>query len=123
MWRVHVPTRDELGLAASQPRECLVLALAEGSVRLIDVPADLPPTAVHVPDLPTSAADEDGKASIGDRSHSGRLVGSEGKRAHIRSYARAVDATLRPTATGSGLPLVLVTAEPGPVVAVLRFAG
>jgi hypothetical protein len=98
--------------ATSQPRECLVLALAEGSVRLIDVPVDLPPTVVRVPDLPTSAADEAGKASIGDRSHSGRLVGSEGKRTHIRAYARAVDAALRPVITGSGLPLVLAAAEP-----------
>jgi hypothetical protein len=98
--------------AASQPRECLVLALAEGSVRLIDVPVDLAPTVVRVPDLPTSAADEAGKASIGDRSHSGRLVGSEGKRTHIRAYARAVDAALRPVVTGSGLPLVLAAAEP-----------
>ena len=98
--------------AASQPRECLVLALAEGSVRLIDVPVDLPPTVVRVPDLPTSAADEAGKASIGDRSHSGRLVGSEGKRTHIRSYARAVNAALRPVLAGSGLPLVLAAAEP-----------
>jgi hypothetical protein len=112
---VHVGDRVPLMpllAAASQPRECLVLALAEGSVRLIDVPVDLPPTAVRVPDLPTSAADEAGKASIGDRSHSGRLVGSEGKRTHIRAYARAVDAALRPVVTGSGLPLVLAAAEP-----------
>ena len=112
---VHVGDRVPLMpllAAASQPRECLVLALAEGSVRLIDVAVDLPPSVVRVPDLPTSAADEAGKASIGDRSHSGRLVGSEGKRTHIRAYARAVDAALRPVVTGSGLPLVLAAAEP-----------
>jgi hypothetical protein len=120
---VHVGDRVPLMpllAAASQPRECLVLALAEGSVRLIDVAVDLPPSAVRVPDLPTSAADEAGKASIGDRSHSGRLVGSEGKRTHIRAYARAVDAALRPVITGSGLPLIL--AAPEPVRSIYRAA-
>ena len=112
---VHVGDRVPLMpllTVASRPSECFVLALSEGGARLIDVPADLPPVPVRVPHLPASAADAAGKASIGDRSHSGRLVGSEGKRTHIRHYARAVDAALRPVIAGSELPLVLAATEP-----------
>jgi hypothetical protein len=112
---IHVGDRVPLMpllAAASRPRECFVLALSEGGARLIDVPADLPPLAVRVPDLPAGAAAAAGKASIGDRSHSGRLVGSEGKRTHLRHYARAVDAALRPVIAGSELPLVLAATEP-----------
>ena len=73
---------------------CYVLALAEGEVRLVEVTADLPPVPVRVAGLPASAADAAGKASISGRSHSGRPVGSEGKRTHIRHYARAAAAPL-----------------------------
>ena len=113
---VHVGDRVPLMpllAAASRPRECLVLALAEGGHAVfLDVSVDLPPSRVRVPDLPVSAADAAGNASIGDRSHSGRLVGSEGKRTHIRHYAQDGDAALRPVITGSGPPLVLAAAEP-----------
>ena len=91
---------------------CYVLALAEGEVRLVEVAADLQPVTVRVAGLPTSAADAAGKASISGRSHSGRQVGSEGKRMHIRHYARAVDAALRPFLAGSTTPLVLAAVDP-----------
>jgi hypothetical protein len=81
-------------------------------VRLIDVSGDLPPQEVKVADMPTDAASHAGKSSIADRSHSGRLVGSEGKRVLIRQYARAVDEALRPLLRGDQLPLVLVAPEP-----------
>jgi hypothetical protein len=113
--RVHVSDRfflKPLLSVASEAHTCYVLALAEGGVRLIEVPADLPPSVIRLPDLPTSAADAAGKASINDRSHSGRLVGSEGKRTHIRHYAREVDAALRPYLSGSDTPLVLSAVEP-----------
>ncbi len=88
---------------------CYVLALAEGEVRLVEVTADLPPVPVRVAGLPASAADAAGKASISGRSHSGRPVGSEGKRTHARHYARA---PLRPFLAGSTTPLVLAAVEP-----------
>lgn len=113
--QVHVSDRaflTPLLSAVSNPRTCYVLALAEGGVRLVEVPADLPPSTVRINDLPSSAADAAGKASIGDRSHSGRLVGSEGKRVHIRRYARYVDAALRPVLSGSDTPMILAAVEP-----------
>ena len=98
--------------AASVIGSCHVLVLSEGAARLIDVSADLPPQQVRVVDMPSDAASWAGKASIADRSHSGRLVGSEGKKVHLRSYARGVDDALRPLLHGDERPLVLVATAP-----------
>lgn len=87
-------------IAATTAQDAHVLCLSEGAVRLIDVAADLPPREVKVADLPTDAASAIGKSSINDRSPSGRLVGSEGKRVRIRQYARAVDDALMPLLRG-----------------------
>ena len=113
--QVHVSDRAYLKpllSATSFPMSCYVLALAEGEVRLVEVSADLPPVPVRVADLPRSASDAAGKTSISGRSHSGRQVGSEGKRMHIRHYARQVDAALRPFLAGDRTPLVLAAVEP-----------
>jgi hypothetical protein len=79
---------------------------------LTDVAADLPPKEVRVADLPTDAASAVGKSSINDRSPSGRLVGSEGKRVRIRQYARAVDDALMPLLRGDERPLILIAPQP-----------
>jgi len=113
--QVHVSDRAHLKpllSLTSFPMSCYVLALAEGEVRLVEVAADLAPVPVRVPDMPRSASDAASKASISGRSHSGRQVGSEGKRVHIRHYARRVDAALRPFLAGSTTPLVLAAVEP-----------
>ena len=91
---------------------CYVLALSENSVRLVEVTSDLTPTTTTVPGLPEDAASAVGRESIKDRSHRGRLVGSEGKRVHLRAYARQVDAALRPVLSSSDVPLVLAAVEP-----------
>ncbi|HEX3243410.1 MAG TPA: hypothetical protein VHQ97_10045 [Solirubrobacterales bacterium] len=94
------------------PQSALVLALAEGSVRLLEVTPDLPTFEVPVPDLPDSAADAAGKTSIADRSPARRLQGSEGQKTLVRSYARAVDRALRPVLGGDDIPLILAATEP-----------
>ena len=94
------------------PQTAFVLALAEGSVRLLEVTPDLPTFEVSVPDLPADAADAVGKASITDRSPSRRLQGSEGRKTLVRSYARAVDRALRAVLAGQDLPLILAASEP-----------
>ncbi|HEY2055578.1 MAG TPA: hypothetical protein VGH14_16725 [Solirubrobacterales bacterium] len=94
------------------PQAAFVLALSEGSVRLLEVTPDLPTFTVDVPDLPTSAADAAGKSSITDRSPARRLQGSEGRKTLVRSYARAVDQALRPILAGQDLPLILAATEP-----------
>jgi hypothetical protein len=94
------------------PQTAFVLALAQGSVRLLEVVADLPPSAVEVPDLPSDAAGAVGKSSIKDRSPVGRLQGSEGQKVRLRQYARRIDDALRPLLNGLDVPLILASAEP-----------
>jgi hypothetical protein len=89
-----------------------VLALAAGSVRLVEVAGEGPPFTVHVPGLPKDAASSAGKASIADRSPSRRIQGSEGQKTLLRQYARKVDQALRGVLTGLELPLVLAATEP-----------
>ena len=88
-----------------------VLALAEGGVRLVEVSADLPASVVTVEGLPKDVASSVGKASIADRSHSGRLVGAEGQKVLQRQYARKIDSALRGLLSGSDIPLVLASVE------------
>lgn len=90
---------------------CYVLALADGSVRLIEVSKDLPPVRVSVPGMPTDAASSVGKASIATRSYEGRLGGGEGKKVRLRQYARQVDGALRGLLAGSGVPMILASVE------------
>jgi hypothetical protein len=98
--------------AVTFPQAAVVLALAEGSVRVLEVGADFGPEPVPVPDLPTDAASYAGKASLADRAPKGRLQGSEGQKTFIQQYARAVDRAVRTVLRGHDLPLVLAAAEP-----------
>jgi hypothetical protein len=98
--------------AVTFPQAAFVLALAAGSVRLVEVSRDGPPFTVAVPDLPADAASAAGKASIADRSPSARLQGSEGQKVRLRQFARKVDQALRGVLTGLELPLILAAAEP-----------
>jgi release factor family 11 len=98
--------------AVAFPQAAFVLALAAGSVRLVEVMQDGPPYTVDVPDLPADAASAAGKASIADRSPSARLQGSEGQKVRLRQYARKVDHALRGVLTGLELPLILAATEP-----------
>jgi hypothetical protein len=88
-----------------------VLALAEGSVRLVEVCAELPATTVKVEGMPKDAASAVGQSSIAGRQHRGRLVGSEGQKVRLRQYARKIDASLRGLLSGSELPLVLASVD------------
>lgn len=98
--------------AVTFPQTAFVLALAEGSVRLLEVTPDLPTFEVRVPDLPSDAASAAGKSSITDRSPARRLQGTEGRKTLVRSYARAVDRALRPVLSGQSVPLILSAAQP-----------
>jgi hypothetical protein len=98
--------------AVSFPNSCYVLALAQRSVRLVEVSPDLPSVAVTVPDMPQDA----GRAvrGVGEIHHwpSGRIQGAEGQKVLLRQFARNVDKALRPLLTGCDLPLILATTEP-----------
>jgi hypothetical protein len=94
------------------PQAALVLALAQGSVRLVEIAADSGPWEVRIPDLPTDVASAVGKSSIADRSPSGRIQGSEGQKVRMRQYARSIEQALRPLLASGDLPLILAATEP-----------
>jgi hypothetical protein len=94
------------------PQVALVLALAQGSVRLVEVAADAGPWEVGVDDLPTDVASAVRQSSIADRSPSGRIQGSEGQKVRMRQYARSIERALRPILSGDDVPLILAGTEP-----------
>ncbi len=98
--------------AIAFPNTCFVLALAENAVRVIQVSADLPPLIVKVEGMPKDAGSAVGRASVNDRSPSGRIQGSEGQKVLLRQFARKIDHALRGLLTGSDIPLVLAASEP-----------
>ncbi|AHH19085.1 hypothetical protein NONO_c43010 [Nocardia nova SH22a] len=131
MWTYRIPNRLGAAVTVSDrfllkpllraitfPQTAFVLALAEGSVRLVEVTPDRPAEDVRVPDMPRDAADFANKSSIGDRAPKGRLTGSEGKKVRVRQYARGVDRALRDILSGRDTPLVL--AAPEPIDAIFR---
>jgi hypothetical protein len=98
--------------AITFPQAAFVLALAAGSVRLVELTREGPAFRVDVPRLPTDAASAAGKASIADRSPARRLQGSEGQKVLLRQFARKVDQALRGVLAGRELPLILAASEP-----------
>lgn len=98
--------------AVTVPQHAFVLALAQGSVRVVEVTGDLPAHSVKMDGMPKDAASAVGKASIKDRSPSGRIQGSEGQKVRLAQYARKVDHALRDLLSGRETPLILAAAEP-----------
>jgi len=102
--------------AVAFPQTAYVLALSENAVRLVEVSADLPAEPVRVPDLPSSAADAVGRASVNNLTQNTRIANAEGQTVLLRQFARQVDAALRPVLAGRDVPLILASAEPlGPI--------
>lgn len=113
--QVHVSDRfhmKPLLRALTFPHVALVLALSENGVRLVEVLPEGEPVALKVPDMPRDAASAVGKASINDRSPSGRIHGAEGKKVRLAQYARRVDVALRPVLAGLSAPLFLAASDP-----------
>ncbi|MEX2200960.1 MAG: hypothetical protein WD711_06160 [Dongiaceae bacterium] len=98
--------------AVTFPNSAYVLALAENRVRLIEVSADLPAVEVKVDGMPKDAGSATGRATVNDRSPSGRIHGSEGQKVLLGQFARKVDKSLRPLLAGSDIPLILAAAQP-----------
>jgi hypothetical protein len=99
--------------AITFPQVALVLALAQGSVHLVEVAPEVESGTVDVPGLPSDVASSVGKASIRDRGGPlGRVQGSEGQKVRMRQYARRIDEALRPLLGGLGVPLILAATEP-----------
>lgn len=88
----------------------LILALAEGSVRLIEVSAS-EAKEVKVPGLPKDMSKALGKAMPRDRAPSRRIQGGEGTKTLYTSYFRKIDHALHPVLNGRNAPLVLACVE------------
>jgi hypothetical protein len=97
--------------AITFPHSAYVLALSENAVRLVEVFADHPPVTTKIEDMPKDAASAARKASLNDRSPSGRIQGSEGLNIRLNQYARKIDAALRPVLTGRDTPLILAATD------------
>lgn len=102
--RLHV---KPLFRAVTFPHSAFVLALAENSVRLVEIDTDLPPREVKVEDMPKDAASAAGLPSIKGRSHYRRLHGLQGQNVRLEQYARKIDTALRPVLAGRETPLIL----------------
>lgn len=87
---------------------CYVLALSEGAVRLIEVPADLQPTEIEVPGMPADAASVGRGRSLSDSSGD-RSTGNEAERVRLRHYCRAIDASIRGLLSGGDVPLIIAS--------------
>ncbi|MFD0360821.1 hypothetical protein ACFQZZ_05085 [Nocardia sp. GCM10030253] len=98
--------------AITFPQAAFVLALAEGSARLVEITPDEPAREVHLPGLPISAVDHARKASLNDRAPKRKVQGGEGRKMRVRQYARAIDQELRDVLAGRDVPLILAAAEP-----------
>ena len=86
--------------AVAFPQHAVVLALSGSDARLVEVFADLPPSPVRVPDMPKSAADAAGRASINDLTQGTRIANDEGQTVLLRQYVRKVNAGLRAVLSG-----------------------
>jgi len=98
--------------AVTFPQVGFLLALAQGSVRVLEVGPELGSWEVNVPDIPTDVASAAGMASIADRAPRGALQGSEGQKVRMQQYCRQIDQALRPMLAGSDVPLILAATEP-----------
>ena len=98
--------------AISLPQHAFVLALAESEVRLIEVTEDAA-HEVKVSEMPRESADARGEEAFDRRSdRAGWKQSEEGRKLHLRKFARAIDAALRPVLTGRDEPLIVAATEP-----------
>lgn len=95
------------------PQAAFVLALAQDSVRLIEVTPDPEAHEVEVPDLPDRVERVGGMGAASGITAFGYTVhGREGEKLRIGQFARSIDRALRPVLTGRDLPLILASTEP-----------
>lgn len=98
--------------AMTSPISLFVLALAEESVRLIHVVANLPPAEVEIIHLPKRAERATHRPSIHVRAPRNRLQNLEGERILLEQFARQVDEAVRNAMASRAEPMVLAAAAP-----------
>ena len=98
--------------AVTFPHDAYVLAVSMGTVRLIEVFADMPPHSVPVSGLPKDMADALGKRGHTERSGPMTSGQSADDGALQIRYCRSIDDALRPVLSGHERPLIIAAAEP-----------
>jgi hypothetical protein len=93
--------------AVTFPNAAHVLALAEGSVRLLEISPDLPVSEVAVPGLPKDATSALGISSLGVKTESRRGDSASGQRAKLAAFCRIVDRAVRGHVSHHPTPLIL----------------
>ncbi len=86
----------------------LVLALAENSVRVIEMPGEGPAAEIRIPHLPKDMDHAGARSKSRNVAPGGRFEGAKGELFHRRTYARKIDAALRPILAGRDVPIILV---------------
>lgn len=94
------------------PQVALVLALAQNSVRLLEVLPEGGPTEVKLRELPEGVRDAVRIVHVDDRSPRGKTQSSMAEKSHLRAYCRAVDEAIRPLVSGRDVPLILAATDP-----------
>ena len=92
----------------AQTAHGFVLALSQGSIRLIEVTPSFA-KEVKVAGMPKTMSDAVKRQMPRDRAPARRLQGGEGMKVLQAQYCRAVDRALRPVLAGQTAPLVLAT--------------
>ena len=94
------------------PQVALVLALAQNTIRLLEILPEGGPTDVELSDLPEGVRDAVRIAYVDDRSPRGKTQSSMAEKSHLRAYCRSIDQAIRPMLSGRDVPLILAAAEP-----------
>lgn len=93
--------------AVTFPNVAYVLALAEGSVRLLEISPDMPVASVDAAGLPKNINDALGVSSMGVRTESRRSDSPAGQRALRTKFVRSVARAVRAALAGQEVPLFL----------------
>ncbi len=94
------------------PQVALVLALAQNSIRLLEILPEGGPTEVDLADTPEGVRDAVRIVHVDDRSPRGKTQSSVAEKSHLRAYCRSIDQAIRPLLAGRDVPLILAAAEP-----------
>lgn len=94
------------------PQAAHILALAMGSVKVLEIGADYGPVEVEIANLPTDVESHANKLALADRAPRGQAPASEASTLRATQYARAVARAIRAATKSDDLPLILAATAP-----------
>lgn len=94
------------------PQAAHIIALAMGSVKVLEIGADYGPVEVEIANLPTDVDSHANKLALADRNPRGQAPVAETTTMRATQYARAVARTIRSATKSDELPLILAATAP-----------